>query len=426
MVMVTTICVVGAFTLPRKYESSTTILVRPDETLHPIQGFEITMAFEEQLRNFNEIIYSRTLLLSLADSLGLTNNAKTEAERMALAKEISGNINTTRLGSDSFRIAYVDTDPDRAQRAARVITDLFIQTKLNVANRQNTLTVEFYEKKVQEYREGFEQSVQSLVSVLKQNVAEIPAESRSLYAQIDEADRAISSIAIQLKILQNALTSLRTLPEFMRTHAGSIHTDTGKRQLIDIMREDLPFVATLRTLVSRYDSTSHFFTERYPDVVSLENQIIEHLDLMAKATEAEIVTAQSHLWSAEQKRGRVVEELKKSSTASRSNEDKQSNYDVNRRLYDEMKMKLEQARLAQEVGSRGANQFIVLDPAFLPTRPTKPNRAMIVAGGFALGLFLGIISAAVVEFLDTTVRTTKDIQVYQKPVIALLPAAKRG
>ena len=67
--IVTVICIIGAFVLTRKYESTTTILVRPDKTLNPIPSYEMVMAFEEQLRNFSEIIYSRSVLEQLADSL---------------------------------------------------------------------------------------------------------------------------------------------------------------------------------------------------------------------------------------------------------------------------------------------------------------------------------------------------------------------
>jgi uncharacterized protein involved in exopolysaccharide biosynthesis len=123
----------------------------------------------------------------------------------------------------------------------------------------------------------------------------------------------------------------------------------------------------------------------------------------------------------ERRRSQLIEELKKSSTATRLNEDVQSNYEADRRQYEAMKAKLEQARLTQEVSSRGADQFIVLDPAYLPIVPTKPNRKLIVAGGIGLGLLLGIFSALAVELFDTTVRTPKDIQIYNKPIIALLP-----
>jgi succinoglycan biosynthesis transport protein ExoP len=412
-VLVTTLCVIGAYRLPRKYESSTTILVKPDQTLKPMAGFEIAMAFEEELRNFNEILYSRTLLLSLADSLGLAANVKTERDRLVLVAGISGNIRTTRLGSNSFRIAYVDTDPKRAQRAAAVITNLFIQTKLGVDTRQNALTVEFYEKKAQEYRAAFDSSVHSLVSAMKQNVSELPRESRSLYSQVDEIQRSLDITHARMKMYREALSVLK---------AGiSLRTEAGKRALLRLQQEDLPSVAELKTLSARYDEASHRYTSNYPELDKLEDEIVQALEHIRKLVETELPNLELQESQLDSQRGQIIEELERSASLTRLNQDKQSSYDINLRLYDEMKMKLEQARLTQEVLNQGANQFFIIDPAYLPAYPSQPHRLTIVFSGLGIGLFLGLLAAVIGELLDTTVRTPKDIEVYQKPVIAYLP-----
>ena len=88
-----------------------------------------------------------------------------------------------------------------------------------------------------------------------------------------------------------------------------------------------------------------------------------------------------------------------------------------------MKLRLEQARLTLEVSKQGANQFVIIDPAFVPIKPTKPNKKMIVAAGFIGGVFLGIFLALIGELLDTRIRTPKDIERYDRPIVALLPEA---
>ncbi|MEK6571714.1 MAG: Wzz/FepE/Etk N-terminal domain-containing protein, partial [Bacteroidota bacterium] len=251
-VLVTTLSAIGVYMQPKKYESSTTIILRPDRTLNPMTGYETATAFEEQLRNFYEILYSRTVLLSLADSLGLTTGAKTETERLAIAQALSSNFYSMRLGSNSFRIAYVDTDPGRARRAAQVLANLFIQTKLGVDDRQNALTVQFYEKKVQEYREAFESSVQSWVSEIKQNVNQLPLETRSLYNQLDEIQRGLSAIASRMRTLREALEVLKGLEDELRTDPDVFRSESGKQSLLELQREDLPFVAELKTAVMQY------------------------------------------------------------------------------------------------------------------------------------------------------------------------------
>ena len=153
----------------------------------------------------------------------------------------------------------------------------------------------------------------------------------------------------------------------------------------------------------------------------LESSIITLLERMRVATETELARLETSLSDLEKRRSQSIEELKRSSVSTRENPEKLSNYEINQKLYNEMKMKLEQARLTEDVGSRGANQFVILDAATLPFFPTRPNRSMIIAGGIGGGFMLGIIIAIIAELFDSTIRTTGQMEIYGKPVIALLP-----
>lgn len=96
------------------------------------------------------------------------------------------------------------------------------------------------------------------------------------------------------------------------------------------------------------------------------------------------------------------------------------NVDIYRKLYDEMKVKLEQAKTTRDLGKEARNQFVVIEPPVVPDEPAKPNKILLMGGGLALGLFLGLIVAAVAELLDTTIRRPEDIKEFQKPVVAYI------
>jgi succinoglycan biosynthesis transport protein ExoP len=421
-VLVTALSAIAVHMQPRRYESATTILVRPDKTLNPIPGYQVGLAYDEQLRNFNEILWSRTVLRALADSLGLTIHASTETERIAIGQSLSGNFTTT-LGYGFFRITYYDTDPGRAQRAAQILGNLFIQTKLNVDDRQNALIVQFYEKKVQEYRDALEVSVQSLTSEIKENINQLPMEQRSLYSQLDEIQRDIAAINERMGTHRQALSSLKRLQEEMTSEPDSLRTERGRQYLQDLQGKALPLASDLETLLAQYDEISRRYTAKHPDVEKLESRIAGHLQRMEQAVESAISRMPSEQRVLERKRDQTIELLRQSSTMTRMNKDKEESYQINRRMYDEMALKLDQARLTQEVGSQGANQYIMIDPAFYPTQPAKP-KLFLLAAGLGLGFLLGVLSAVLAELFDTTVRTPKDIEIYEKPVIALLPDAR--
>jgi len=67
-------------------------------------------------------------------------------------------------------------------------------------------------------------------------------------------------------------------------------------------------------------------------------------------------------------------------------------------------------------------QFVVLDPANLPDKPTFPNRPMFALGGLAGGLGLGLGIAFLLEMKDSSFKTERDVEfALHLPVLAMVP-----
>lgn len=409
------LCVVGAFVLPRKYESSTTIMVQRDEVLNPLVSYTmaVTMASEDRLRTFNEIVYSKKTITVLIDSLQLNEVETTEKERQELIETIRKNITTERPGSSTFRISYLDTDPVRAQRAASLLANYFIETILKVENQRNEMTVEFFEKKLEELRQKYETGQKEMVTLLRSRISEMPMESRVVSGKLEDVEKDIGEIDDRVKTYQREFTTLKAFPE-------ALYTNNGMQLLFDLSRKDLPHVGELRSLVARYDELTRRYTAQYPEVQRLQKQISHHLEIMKNAVETEIAKSRKARWDMERRRSQLVEELKKLSVTQQLDRDKESNLGIYRGLYDEMKIKLEQARTTRDIGRRSGEQFIIIDPALVPTEPSKPNRLLIIIGGLCFGTFLGIFAVATAEMLDTRIRAARDVSPYKKRVIAYI------
>ena len=424
-IIVSTLCTIGAFLLPRKYEATTTMLVRPDQTLRAMGDYTDIAGFDEQLRSYNEIIYSNTFIQSVMDSLGIGHDIKTEAERQTMLNSTRRDITADRRGSDSFSITFSSSDPARAKKGAEVVANLFIQTKLRLENRQVYLTIQFLEKKVGELREEFETSARSLVSSMQQSPDDLPVETRSLYTQASSLGEKLNANHDRQRAYQKTLQTLRTLLDLLRTNPEVVRSESGKQPLLELQRQDLPYAAELQSLVAKYDETTERYTAKWPEMEKQESRIAALLDRIRVAMEMEVTRLQTQESDLQKQWGELIEEIRKSSVSDRINQDKQSNYEMNLKQYNDMKNRLEQAYLKAEVESKGADQYIVLDPPVYPTVPTKPNRTKLMLAGFALGIFFGIVSVILAELFDTTIRTSKDIEVYEKPIIALLPDGGR-
>jgi uncharacterized protein involved in exopolysaccharide biosynthesis len=82
------------------------------------------------------------------------------------------------------------------------------------------------------------------------------------------------------------------------------------------------------------------------------------------------------------------------------------------------------ARLEQQQKGR---QFRVLDPAYLPERPSFPDRFMFGLAGAVGGLLLGLGLAVTIDLLDPTMKVADSVSSsFQIPVLAVVPYVKRS
>jgi succinoglycan biosynthesis transport protein ExoP len=96
--------------------------------------------------------------------------------------------------------------------------------------------------------------------------------------------------------------------------------------------------------------------------------------------------------------------------------------DSGRALYEQLLGKLKEADVLAGLRS---SELHVLDPAQIPTRPVKPNVLLYLASGAMAGLFLGLVSAFVVETMDRTIRDVGEIETTTNVrVLGVIPHAR--
>lgn len=419
-VLVICVCGLGAFLLPREYESSTTILMQSNQTLNPLLNYRLAMQMEpdDKLGDFNEIVYSRPTIESLMDSLGMQYLMANLYSKDRAITAISKNIKTAREGSNSFTISYYDTIPARAQEAVRVLSELFIQTKLKVENRKNDFTVDFFKQKVVQLRNKFDKSEAQLVQALQKHIDQLPEDDRTLYGNISNYGDQIQALNQTLKNYQQAISILQTAEE---TSADQ-HIDLTKLYLIPLL--DVPYSKDLEKAVSNYDQLSQEYTEAYPEVQTARAKVMQLVGLVENAIRSEEGRKEDQIMSLDKRRHQAILAVQQATAANSQDQGLQANFDIYQKLYGEMEIKLEQAQTTRELGENTARDFVVIDPPNLPVRPAKPNKKLIIGGGFGLAIFMGLLSAGLVELFDTRIRTPQDVEIFEKPIIAYLPAPK--
>ena len=118
------------------------------------------------------------------------------------------------------------------------------------------------------------------------------------------------------------------------------------------------------------------------------------------------IQAQLHMYQERVASSPAVEEEYKSIT--RDNQTAQA-------FYDDLLNKMNQSKMATDLERRQqGEQFRVMDEPNLPESPAFPKRPVFVGGGLGAGLALGLLIVALLEYLDTALRSERDIWAFTK------------
>ena len=96
---------------------------------------------------------------------------------------------------------------------------------------------------------------------------------------------------------------------------------------------------------------------------------------------------------------------------------------VSANIYESLLQRLETAKISETLeDSHKGPKFRILEPARLPLQPVKPNKILVVLGGFIVGLLIGCVVIYLLELSNTSIRTVDEARnVLQFPVFGSIP-----
>lgn len=397
-----------------KYQSTTTILVQKDETLNPLVMYEIAVniAEEDRIQSLNEIIYSRSTMEILIDSLDLDSKVENEADKQELIVNTQKNIGTKLEATDAFEISYFNADPVLAKKGAELLTNHFINTKLRMETRRHEETVDFFSNKLAELETIVDNQRNQTVSITSNRMGNMPSNSDALQERLQNIEGQLDAIEWQLLQEEEKLAAVTSFQNETNVNDGISH-------LYKLPLTDMQFGEELVLLLNEYDNLRQQFTESYPRLRGLAEQIKQVADRMPPTLTTNVARLNSQKRDLNLQKERVVGDMQQFFVATQRASSQQSDFSIYEGLQAEMKVKLEQAKMTRDIGMQAADQFMVLDAAIVPEKPVSPNKPLILGIGLILGLIMGVVASAVAEVMDTTLRDESDMP-FEKPIIAYI------
>jgi len=452
--------------LPSLWTARSLVLVNrqaiPERYVTPTVQADI----EARLLTLSQEILTPERLTQIARQYGLYRNARSTddlVDRMRKDIRIELMDQREQRGRETrsflFTISYTAANPVVAARVANTLSSLYIEENGRQREQAAASTSEFLGTQLRDLREKLQTQERQITAYKEKNLGELPEQKdvnlrtlERLQQQLQLAHENNRRATERRQMLTNALGEIdTTVPSTVSPSAAGpsvTPADTAAARL-NLLRQELAMTQTR-------------FSDRYPDVVQLKEQIrvleakVEAekqaaaalpkavagpkrvgRDLRVPPENAYVASLMTQLDQATVEAKTSAEEIRGINgqiafyTRRLENTPKHEqelailtrDYDTSKELFKSLLTKRGEADMASELELRQKGEnFRVIEPARLPERPAGPNRFRLLLVGLALAL--GASGAAVVlaEQVDTSFRRVDEIRsTLPLPVLSAIP-----
>jgi polysaccharide biosynthesis transport protein len=432
---VVTIVSVATFKMQPVYVATARIEIdRESSNILPFPGndsYDASMDLDNYIETQSKVLTSETLALQTIRDAGLSarpefSGGSGPSEAVAIGSlanqrrppelaEFLGSLGVRRVpASRLLDVSFESTDPVLAARIVNAHLETFVEQNFRSRYESTTRASTWLADQLEELKVRVQKSEDARIAYERQN------QIWSLDDKSNITTERLADINKELTVTEEERMKKESLYEFAKAgNLDAIPQVQSNATLMELIRHRGEINMQYNDALSQYGPN-------FPRVLRLEAQLKEIDQTLTKQKQNIVDGLESDYREARQREGLLAQELEQQKAAVNAMSEKLVEYNIlkreaeaNKVLYDGLLTKLKEAGIT--AGLRSSNIRIV-DPAMIPSYPSRPAKARNVALAFLVGLVGGIGLALMREYMDNTVKTPDDIETLARlPSLAVVP-----
>jgi capsular exopolysaccharide synthesis family protein len=311
-------------------------------------------------------------------------------------------------------LGYQDNVPQRAQDILNAIATAYSEQSIKNKSNSAEKTLNFIDDQLKAIDKALQDSATNLKDYKSSHILiDVASKAGIASKDLDQYQIQMSEIGMQESTIQTLLTYVKANKDIVGIDLGPV--GGGSTTIANLIQK----IQELHTL---HSSLLVDFTEKHPSVLKVNQQL-------ASLKASLIATLEGSLRSIEQRKATLGALINKhsASLAALPEEEQQltqlnRNFIVNEDIYKFLLQKRAETAIIESSTVSGVR---VIDDALSNGIPAQPNRFLIVAMGFIIGLILGILQAFTRNMLANKIQTIGDIEGKTTlPIYSVLPLFK--
>lgn len=410
VVICTIIATIVAFVLPKSYQSTTLVRVKSGSSsmsgyaaMAAGFGIDIGGGSSGSPESYIELMKSREVLEPIIAELDIPDEDKEKLTAEGFAKK---NLEVTNIKkTDLITIAAYGKTPEEAQMISQGVADNFLALMTKLNKEDNSSVLKFLDERMKIAKEEMETAENKLQAYQQEHKIYAPDEqAKAIIDSLNTYDNSIAQLQAQSE--GNSAKLAGVTSQLEQQNASLLEYNVSDNTNIGNIRESI--VNKRVELVGLQQQ----FTDEHPDVIKAKeelNSLEKSLsDEIAKAVNSQSVTlspVQSNLLkdkistevqisvnnaSLEALKAKQAEAQESIATLSADSVEYmrlERNAKITGQVYTSLVQNYEQTRIQE---AKDSMDIQIIDAADLPKEdmPAKPNKKLIAAIGFILGIMI--------------------------------------
>lgn len=410
IVICTVIATIVAFVLPKSYQSTTLVRVKSGSSsmsgyaaMAAGFGIDIGGSSSASPESYIELMKSREVLNPIIEKIDLTDEEREKMKANDFFKKYLEITNTKK--TDLINIAAYGKTPEEAQMISQGVADNFLALMTKLNKEDNSTTLKFLDERIKIAKEEMETAENKLAAYQQEHKIYAPDEqAKAIIANLNNYDTTIAQLQAQSEGDSAKLAGVTSQLE--QQNASLLEYNVSDNTNIGNIRESI--VNKRVELVGLQQQ----FTDEHPDVIKAKEELnsleISLSDEITKAVNSQSVTlspVQSNLLkdkistevqisvnnaSLEALKAKQAEAQESIATLSADSVEYMRlsrEATITGQVYTSLVQNYEQTRIQE---AKDSMDIQIIDAADLPKEdmPAKPNKKIIVAIGFVLGIMI--------------------------------------
>ena len=408
---------------PKNYTTKVVLFADVTNIIEPLLKGRAEITKIDRSEQASEVIYTRRIMLETAKQAGLLTATSSEEQQDAVIKLLRSGVKVARERNENYvQLSYTATDPDTSFEVLNAVVNVFIEDTAKRKRDESVGAYNFIDAQVQTYKKQLEAAEEKLKEFKSKNT---DGSEDSVSARIATLRQEIEALKITIEETQSRIT---TINQQLNTEGQYLQ---AKGQVEELQTRRQTLIAQLEQLLLSYQ-------ENYPDVISLRTQIAELDAAIGKIQSAGDIYA-----SSDKVQNPLYEELRKqladADVSLRSQKrrmesllslqedefarqqriaasqatlsDLTRDYDVTKKVYEEMLQRKETARVSMTLDIEGQGvSYRIQEPAAFPLKPSGIHFIHFAAVGPLLAFLVPLGLLILFILVDPHLRSARALQ----------------